>query len=35
MIKDVIEKVKSGELTIPKSDDGRTMNIRSITASDI
>ncbi|OQY39819.1 MAG: bifunctional metallophosphatase/5'-nucleotidase [Spirochaetaceae bacterium 4572_7] len=35
MIADVVSKIKDGSLEIPKSDDGRTMNIRSLTAADL
>ena len=34
-IADVITKAKSGELEIPRSDDGRTMNVRAVTAADL
>ncbi|MGL5984227.1 MAG: bifunctional metallophosphatase/5'-nucleotidase, partial [Cetobacterium sp.] len=27
---EIIQKIKSGEIVIPKSEDGRTLNIKSI-----
>lgn len=35
MIEEVITKVKDGSLTIPRSEDGRTMNVKSITEADL
>jgi 2',3'-cyclic-nucleotide 2'-phosphodiesterase/3'-nucleotidase len=35
LIDKLIEKVKAGNLTIPASEDGRTLNVRSVTAADL
>ncbi|OQY34016.1 MAG: bifunctional metallophosphatase/5'-nucleotidase [Spirochaetaceae bacterium 4572_59] len=35
MIDTLIERVNAGSLTIPTSEDGRTLNIKSITAADL
>ncbi len=35
MIDTVIERIKAGTLTIPASEDGRTLNVRSVTAADL
>lgn len=34
-IANVIDMAKSGELEIPRSDDGRTMNVRAVTSADL
>ena len=35
LIDQLIEKVKAGTLTIPTSEDGRTLNVRSVTLADL
>lgn len=34
-VKQLMDKIIKGELTIPKSEDGRTLNVKSITINDI
>ncbi|MBN2618470.1 MAG: 5'-nucleotidase C-terminal domain-containing protein [Spirochaetales bacterium] len=34
-IKDVVSAAKNGSLAIPRSDDGRTMNVRAVKATDL
>ncbi len=31
----IIEKIRSGEIVIPKSSDGRTPNVKSINVNDL